>query len=67
MNKKQYIKPKVTEISDEMLYIHDQIRQNVEYNTSGAEKKLSHAKCSKIAAEHLFRLGVYKKKPIKTT
>lgn len=53
-------KSKIAEISKEMLCIHEQIRKNVEHNTSGAEKKLSHGKCSKIAAEHLFRLKVYK-------
>lgn len=53
-------KPKVAEISPEMLLIHEQIRKNVEYNTSGAEKRMSHLKCSKVAAEHLFRLKVYK-------
>ena len=58
-------KPKVAEISEEMLHIHEQIRKNVEFNTSGAEKKLSHMKCSKIAAEHLFRLKVYKEKSVK--
>lgn len=53
-------KPKVAEISPEMLDIHEQIRKNVEFNTSGAEKRLSHLKCSMIAAEHLVRLKVYK-------
>lgn len=53
-------KNKVTEISDEQIFVHYQIRKNVESLTSGAEPKLSHAKCSKTAMEHLFRLGVYK-------
>ncbi len=53
-------KPKIAEISEEMLHIHEQIRDNVEHNTSGAEVKLGHLKCSKIAAEHLFRLRAYK-------
>ena len=62
MDKKD--KPKVAEISEEMLHIHEQIRDNVEHNTSGAEIKLGHLKCSKIAAEHLFRLRAYK--PLKS-
>jgi hypothetical protein len=53
-------KNKVTEISDEQIFVHNQIRKNVESLTSGAEPKLSHAKCSKTAMEHLFRLKVYK-------
>ena len=58
--RKRKPKPKVAEISPEMLWVHEQIRKNVEFNTSGAEKSLSHLKCSKIAAEHLYRLKVYK-------
>jgi len=60
IKKERKPKPRVAEISPEMLWVHEQIRKNVEFNTSGAEKTLSHLKCSKVAAEHLFRLKVYK-------
>lgn len=49
----------VVQISKELKEILDQIRDNVEYNTWGAEAELSYFKASKILAARVKKAGVY--------
>ena len=54
-------KNKVAEIDDLQVFHTYLIRKGVEHNTSGAETNLPWAKASKIMAEHLIRVGVYRR------